>query len=317
MKKKDNNLPTSFFKQFEKNQILALWNQCDTLLELAKKLGFSGNDLGREDYDYMESFKTREVWQQIIQDNRQKERQRPAFVKSLSKDDLQQVMNSPGIETLKHMSLHYLMSEKHGRKIICEQVDALGITVKKQLHKGIFGVSSTPLHWPTRFYEQRIGPKPTICPKCSFQSTNPLQIEIHHKDTEDIGPKDARNPNYFQSSQLEVMCRNCHSLAHRTGEHLQAKCGTWRPHPPGTQRYENPDEIFSADCKEDFRMQKNYYLKWVLRTKADYKCQCCGVTTWGSSNQVLSLELHHIDGSHKNSLLINLQLLCPNCHRAV
>lgn len=317
MKKRHRNLQKSFFEQFAKEDIWALWNQCDTLLELPKKLGFSGNDLGREDYDSIEYSKSREVWQGIIRENRQKEKQRPDFVKNLSKSELQQVMDSPGIETVKHLALHYLMSEKHGRKIIKKQVEALKLTVKPKLSKGIFGFTSTPSHWPTRFWVKRKGPKPTTCPKCSFQATNPLQIEIHHKDTANNGPKHARNPIYFRSPQVEVMCRNCHSLEHRRGEALIAKCGIWRPKPPGTQRYKNPNDIFSSNCQENYRMQKNYYLKWILKTKTDYKCQSCNVITWGKANKVLSLELHHKDGNHKNSLLTNLQLLCPNCHRAV
>lgn len=41
-------------------------------------------------------------------------------------------------------------------------------------------------------------------------------------------------------------------------------------------------------------------------------CQNCGLSTW--LNQPIPLELHHIDGNHKNNSLSNLQILCPNCH---
>lgn len=43
-------------------------------------------------------------------------------------------------------------------------------------------------------------------------------------------------------------------------------------------------------------------------------CQICG---WNKINPVTEkspLEIHHKDGDHKNNVLENLQLLCPNCH---
>lgn len=43
-----------------------------------------------------------------------------------------------------------------------------------------------------------------------------------------------------------------------------------------------------------------------------HKCEQCGLEKW--LNQKIPLEVHHIDGDHKNNVLENLQLLCPNCH---
>lgn len=42
------------------------------------------------------------------------------------------------------------------------------------------------------------------------------------------------------------------------------------------------------------------------------KCEQCGLTTW--QDKSIPLELHHINGNNKDNRLINLQLLCPNCH---
>jgi len=42
------------------------------------------------------------------------------------------------------------------------------------------------------------------------------------------------------------------------------------------------------------------------------KCYRCGITEW--LGQPAPLELEHIDGNHKNNLLENLTILCPNCH---
>jgi len=41
-------------------------------------------------------------------------------------------------------------------------------------------------------------------------------------------------------------------------------------------------------------------------------CHECKIVEW--QGQLLILELHHIDGNHKNNKKANLQLLCPNCH---
>ena len=41
-------------------------------------------------------------------------------------------------------------------------------------------------------------------------------------------------------------------------------------------------------------------------------CENCLLDTW--CNQLIPIELHHIDGNRLNNELSNLQLLCPNCH---
>lgn len=44
------------------------------------------------------------------------------------------------------------------------------------------------------------------------------------------------------------------------------------------------------------------------------KCVLCG---WGEINQStgkIPLEVDHIDGNYKNNQILNLRLLCPNCH---
>ena len=42
------------------------------------------------------------------------------------------------------------------------------------------------------------------------------------------------------------------------------------------------------------------------------KCIVCNITEWMGNSIVL--ELDHIDGDSSNNNLINLRLLCPNCH---
>ena len=42
------------------------------------------------------------------------------------------------------------------------------------------------------------------------------------------------------------------------------------------------------------------------------QCEKCGRSTW--NNKSIPIELHHINGNHKDNSLDNLQILCPNCH---
>lgn len=42
------------------------------------------------------------------------------------------------------------------------------------------------------------------------------------------------------------------------------------------------------------------------------KCEICGCSMW--QGKKLPLELHHKNNNHYDNSLINLQILCPNCH---
>jgi len=44
----------------------------------------------------------------------------------------------------------------------------------------------------------------------------------------------------------------------------------------------------------------------------EHKCEECEKNEW--LGKLIPIELHHLDGNHYNNELINLQLLCPNCH---
>lgn len=306
----------SFFEQFTDQQIFSLWNSSQTLVEIAQKLGFTGTTLTRCDYEYISKRKTREVWKKyILGINREKEKQRPSTIAKLSREELLNAMNSDGIQTVGHFALHFLLSEKHGRKQIKERVLELNLAIKDQLTKGIIGVSATPIHYPTKFFETRLGPKPKICPVCSFAATHPRQIELHHLPGTDTGPKNRRKPDYYRTMSIVACCANCHTLEHRTGEHLQNDCGLWKAGLPTNLKYRNPDHIFTNPCPETYRLQKRYFICWVLSGPNDYKCFQCGVNRWGPEQKLLSLEMNHKDGNQQNSSISNLELLCPNCHR--
>jgi 5-methylcytosine-specific restriction endonuclease McrA len=224
-------------------------------------------------------------------------------------------MNYDGIQKVSHLALHYLLSPKHGRETVRARVLELNLYVKDALHKGIYGVSREPQQWPTRYHEARQGEKPMICPVCGFKAIVPQQIQLHHPDNIDYGPKKKRKATYYKTP-VSPICANCHSIEHHTGETQLSICGQWQRSLPGNRKYKDPSEIFTEDCPETYRLQKAYFLKWVLSGPGQYKCQRCSVIRWGKDNKLLSLEIHHKDGNSHNSLLSNLELLCPNC-RAV
>ncbi len=43
-----------------------------------------------------------------------------------------------------------------------------------------------------------------------------------------------------------------------------------------------------------------------------HKCYRCDLTHW--NDDLVPIELDHIDGNHENNNLSNLTILCPNCH---
>ena len=50
----------------------------------------------------------------------------------------------------------------------------------------------------------------------------------------------------------------------------------------------------------------------ALTALRGWRCENCGLTEW--QGQKVPHEVHHIDGDELNSVLENLQVLCPNCH---
>jgi TPP-dependent indolepyruvate ferredoxin oxidoreductase alpha subunit len=56
----------------------------------------------------------------------------------------------------------------------------------------------------------------------------------------------------------------------------------------------------------------NLRLRLLAEGVFEHKCSGCDNTEW--LGRAIPLELEHKDGNHRNNLLENLCLLCPNCH---
>lgn len=52
--------------------------------------------------------------------------------------------------------------------------------------------------------------------------------------------------------------------------------------------------------------------KTILINERGRACESCGLVKW--MENLIPLELDHIDGNNKNNTKENLKLLCPNCH---
>lgn len=59
---------------------------------------------------------------------------------------------------------------------------------------------------------------------------------------------------------------------------------------------------------QTYKLKKRLYKEGLKENK----CEECGTDSW--NGQVLECELDHVDGDRTNHKLLNLKVLCPNCH---
>ena len=103
-------------------------------------------------------------------------------------------------------------------------------------------------------------------------------------------------------SLKNVIKRHQINTSHFTGMgHTKGKTLESRKRP--IEHYLKDDKLCSTYAL------KNRLLKEGLK---EHKCENCKLSTW--LENPIPLELHHVDGNKYNNLLINIQLLCPNCH---
>lgn len=64
---------------------------------------------------------------------------------------------------------------------------------------------------------------------------------------------------------------------------------------------------------EDSSYQSKLMKRLLEAGLKEYKCEICGNTgEW--HGKPLTLQVHHINGNHRDNRIENLQILCPNCH---
>jgi len=75
---------------------------------------------------------------------------------------------------------------------------------------------------------------------------------------------------------------------------------------------------FVSDWKDGIIVNRSEqisgYIKKYLLKKFDNSCTECGLSKNNPHTGLSILQVHHIDGDHKNNSEGNLTLLCPNCH---
>jgi hypothetical protein len=69
------------------------------------------------------------------------------------------------------------------------------------------------------------------------------------------------------------------------------------------------EKVLVKDKAANTNRLKKRLIKAELK---QHQCEACGLTEW--QNVPIPIELHHRDGDRNNNTLINLTILCPNCH---
>lgn len=101
-----------------------------------------------------------------------------------------------------------------------------------------------------------------------------------------------------KNAVIEVNCKNCASkIKSRTYCNLTCQ-----------KEYEwKQRKILILEGKGNSGGVKRYLLEIN-----GHKCNKCELKIW--NDQLIPLELEHIDGNSENNSINNVELLCPNCH---
>ncbi len=75
-----------------------------------------------------------------------------------------------------------------------------------------------------------------------------------------------------------------------------------------TKKKSADEYINSGSIIKSARLKKALFDEGIK----EKKCEMCGLSSWLGED--IALELHHINGNHYDNNIINLMVVCPNCH---
>lgn len=115
----------------------------------------------------------------------------------------------------------------------------------------------------------------------------------------------AKKTNTGKLKKVRNDCLNCglKLISYRANNFCNNKCQQIYMVQKRIEESEKGVTQASHQTYRNFLIQKN-----------GAKCMKCG---WAEINPVtgkVPIEMNHIDGKHANTILSNLELLCPNCH---
>jgi HNH endonuclease len=133
------------------------------------------------------------------------------------------------------------------------------------------------------------------------------------------------NKEFNHNKRNEFCSRSCATTYRNIYKHSDYKLCLNCNNPINFNK-RNINKFCCQSCATKYRFKDYFYISKdelksdlygsTLRRKLfeikPYKCEKCNNSEW--LNELIVLEVHHIDGNSKNNKLNNLQLLCPNCH---
>ena len=108
-------------------------------------------------------------------------------------------------------------------------------------------------------------------------------------------------------------CKNCGKAVSGKGRYKSRYCCRACQHKYQRSEYIRKWKAGEVDGLRGGLSISQHIKNWLLEEYGE-RCSQCG---WAEVNPItkrVPVEVDHKDGDHKNNLLENLRLLCPNCH---
>ena len=147
-------------------------------------------------------------------------------------------------------------------------------------------------------YKQR-----KFCDQHCAAKYNNTHRHVHRRAHRDVH-RDVQTRKIAETNR----CRYCGEIISKSRKYCSNKCMAKQMAREYIERW-HAGEVDGSKGEAISQYVRNY-----LFDKYDNKCAICG---WGEVNPTtkkIPLQVHHIDGDHKNNVESNLILLCPNCH---